>query len=123
MSVYSYCELQEAEPGYFRERHDAYKILISQVAGQLGEEDLKSIFWHIDASPKLRSGSALELLESLQRIGNYSETNVQFLSELLRKVGRMDLMGSVDHYTEQYRKQLATRLLISSEPISVFKLF
>lgn len=106
MSVYSSNSgVSEAEPGsYFYQRHDAYKALISQVAGQLGAEDLQSIFWHIDASPKLRNGSALAVLEYLQRAGRFSERNVQFLSELLKKVDRVDLMSTVDDYTVQYGK-------------------
>lgn len=93
----------EAErPGYFGERHDAYKVLIGQVAEQLSVEDLKAVCWHVDAPAKLRSGSALEVLEYLQKAGRFSERVVQFLSDLLEKVGRVDLREKVDAYSLQY---------------------
>ena len=91
-------------------RHDAYKALISLIAEKLSAEDLRSLEWHVDAPPKLRTGSALDLLENLQRQGKFSEQVVGNLSELMKKINRMDLMERVDQYKCQYGKSLHWKL-------------
>ena len=87
---------------FVRERHDSYKTLVGHVAEQLSEEDLRNIFWYVDAPEKLRTGPALDVLESMKRQGKFSEFNVQFLSDLLKKISRIDLMDKVDLYSQQY---------------------
>ena len=102
MSAYSSSASLNQDLGHFRERHDAYKTLISRVAERLSPGDLRSIFWYIDASPKLRDGSALDVLEYLERAGKFSEKNVQNLSQLLKEIERVDLMEEVDQYSLHY---------------------
>ena len=90
---------------YFKEKHDAYKSLISRIAEQLRPEDMPSLFWYTDAPPDLRGCSALEVLEHLQRLGKFSEkTTVQYLSQLMKDIKRIDLMKEVDSYSHNYGK-------------------
>lgn len=86
-----------------KRRHEAYKTLISQVADQLREEDMKNIFWQMSTPPKLRTESALNVLEDLERLDTFSERNVHRLSKLLKNINRIDLMNKVDDYNQQYR--------------------
>ena len=95
----------EESPSFFKEKHDAYKSLISSIAEQLRPEDLGNIFWYTDAPPDKRSNSALEVLEHLQRLGKFSEkTTVQYLSQLMKDIKRIDLMKEVDSYSHNYGK-------------------
>lgn len=104
MSAYSSSASLNQDLGHFRERRDAYKTLISRVAERLSSDDLRSIFWYIDAPPKLRNGSALDVLEYLEMAGRFSEKNVQNLSQLLKDIKRVDLMDEVEQYSLHYGK-------------------
>lgn len=93
---------------YFKEKHDAYKSLISLIAEQLSPEDMVCLFWYTDTPPDLRGSSALEVLEHLQRLGNFSEkTTVQYLSQLMKDIKRIDLMKEVDSYSHNFGSYLA----------------
>jgi hypothetical protein len=106
MSAYSSCaSLNQERLGHFREKRDAYKSLISRIAERLSPDDLRSLFWLIDAPPKLRNGSALDVLENMEMAGQFSERNVQQLSHLLDKIKRIDLMNEVDDYSMHYGKK------------------
>lgn len=100
----SSASLSQERLGHFREKHDAYKTLISHIADRLSSADLRSVFWYIDASPKLRTGSALDVLEYLEMAGHFSERNVEHLSHLLKEIKRIDLMNEVDSYSLHYGK-------------------
>lgn len=98
----SVCSSSQERLGLFREKNDAYKALISHIAERLRAEDLRSIFWYIDAAPKLRDGTALDVLENLEMVGKFSRRNVQYLSNLLKGIQRVDLMERVNNYSLQY---------------------
>ncbi len=97
----------EERLGCVRERHDSYKTLVGHVAEQLTAEESRSIIWHVDAPPKLKDGSALDILEYLERQGKFNELNVVFLSKLLERIGRNDLMEKVNTYSQDYGIQIA----------------
>lgn len=96
--------VSQEQLGYSREKRDAYKTLVNHIAEQLQADDLRSIFWYIDAPPKLRLGSALDVLEYLERAGQFSERNVVPLSNLLKEIKRVDLSSKVDSYRVQFGK-------------------
>lgn len=89
--------MSQEQPGY-----SSYKTLVSHIAEQLQADDLRSIFWYIDAPPKLRLGSPLDVLEYLERAGQFSERNVVQLSSLLKEIKRVDLSSKVDSYRVQF---------------------
>lgn len=86
---------------YSENRYTAYKKL-AELSEHLLPEDLKQIIYLRSLPDSLKNSSALDVLEYMEKHGNFSPTDIQSLSGLLKDVHRNDL---VNKYVEEYHRK------------------
>lgn len=98
-----------AEQGFSRplicidERNQAYKSLIQDIAERLGEKDVNSIVYQRSLPEPARPQTGLDLLSQLDRAGLFSPSNIDPLTDLLKKIHRYDLVSQfIDGYLQRY---------------------
>jgi len=87
---------------YSENRYTAYKKLVAELSEHLLPEDLKQIIYLRSLPDSLKNSSALDVLEYMEKHGNFSPTDIQSLSGLLKDVHRNDL---VNKYVEEYHRK------------------
>lgn len=94
------------QPASFaRAPRQVYKMLVQNIAEQLGTENKEALVFNQDAPDSLKDDSALKILQHLERKGVFSPHKIDELAELLRAISRHDLVSKfVDPYLQQYGK-------------------
>jgi len=93
---------------YSENRYAAYKKLVAELSEHLLPEDLKQIIYLRSLPESLKNSSALDVLEYMEKHGNFSPTDIQSLSGLLKDVHRNDL---VNKYVEEYQRKFGKEKL------------
>ena len=87
---------------YSENRYTAYKKLVAELSEHLLPEDLKQIIYLRSLPDSLKNSSALDVMEYMEKHGNFSPTDIPSLSGLLKDVHRNDL---VNKYVEEYQRK------------------
>ena len=90
--------------------YTAYKKLIAELSEHLVPENLKQIIYLRSLPDSLKNSSALDVLEYMEKHGNFSPTDIQSLSGLLKDVHRNDL---VNEYVEEYQRKFGKSYCIA----------
>ena len=89
-------------------RHSAYKKLVAELSEHLVPEDLKQIIFLRSLPESLKKSAALDVLDYMDKRGDFSPTNIQSLTEVLKDVRRNDL---VNEYVEEYQRKFGKHKL------------
>ena len=79
-----------------------YKQMVRGVADDMGTEDVQKIAYDYDLPTDYRSKPALEVLRELENRGNFSNSDIRSLLELLRSINRCDL---INKHVKPYQQQ------------------
>ena len=92
-------------PSYCHEDiYKAYKLLITNVAGDLHADDVTTILFMEDL-PQDQTWKALQVLHFLEKRGRFSCYDIEPLETLLRESNRCDL---ITKYVTEYKRQYST---------------
>ena len=80
-------------------RYHQFKQLLHKIATRLGEADVRSLVFNQDLPGELKDALGVDVLQKLEREGLFSDRNIHPLAELLRAIGRHDL---VNNYVQEY---------------------